>query len=150
MTINHPSFVGFETLFDKIDRMAHQQNPGYPPHNILKFDDNDEDFVLELALAGYRQEDIEIVLEKDTLTVQTTKDYGSNVDGVVFLHKGVSTKKFRKTFTIADNIEVIGASMTNGMLQIELHKFVPEEDKPRYISISNDVDKKTESIYLTE
>lgn len=141
MTINHPSFVGFETLFDKIDRIGRQQTPGYPPHNILKFDNNEEDFVLEIALAGYKEEDVEIVLEKGTLTVQTKKEYESELDGIVYLHKGVSTKKFRKSFTIADDIEVIGASMTNGMLQIELHKFVPDEDKPRVIDITPSINK---------
>lgn len=138
-TYTHPSFVGFESLFDKIDRIGTREHQGYPPHNIIKFDDNDEDFVLELALAGYKQDDVEIVVEKGTLTVQTKKDYDADVNGIVYLHKGVSGKRFRKQFTIADDIEVIGANMSNGMLQIELHKFVPEEDKPRMIEINGHV-----------
>lgn len=146
---HHPHFVGFETLFDAIDRIGEQKTT-YPPHNLVRYDDSEDDFALELALAGYDENDIEIVYEKGSLVIQTKKDYAPDESGMHFLHKGISAKKFRKAFTLADNMEVVGARMHKGMLIVDLHKYVPEELKPKYISISNDIVKKSKSKLLTE
>jgi molecular chaperone IbpA len=151
MTLSHPSFVGFDSIFDRLDRMQSAKTPAFPPHNIVKFDDREDDFMLELALAGYSQDDIELKLEKGVLTIGTREDYANNDEkGVTFLYKGISAKKFRKQFTLADNIEVEGASMENGILYVHLHKVVPDEEKPRYINISNRLGEKSSPKFLTE
>ena len=136
MTLQHPSFVGFDRLFNELDRMQTAKQQSYPPHNIVKIDDNE--YVLELALAGYHQDDIEIELEKGVMTVCTKDDYKNTDDeGVTFLHRGISAKRFRKSFTLSENIEVVGAEMENGILSIRLEEVVPEEMKPKLIPIGS-------------
>jgi molecular chaperone IbpA len=132
---NHPSFVGFDRLFDQLDRLNQtKQQVSYPPHNIVKVDDHE--YVLELALAGYSQDDIEIELEKGVMTVRTKDGYSPTDDeGVTFLHKGISAKRFRKSFTLSENMQVEGATMVNGILNISLLEVIPEEEKPKLIPI---------------
>lgn len=132
---SHPSFVGFERLFNELDRMSTSKPVTYPPHNIVKLDD--QNYILELALAGYNQDDLEIELEKGVLTVRTKEGYVSGDDEVEFIYKGISAKKFRKSFTLSENIEVQGANMDNGILSIGLAEIVPDEMKPKLIPIGS-------------
>lgn len=149
MTLQHPSFVGFDRLFNELDRLQsakpnHQQ---FPPHNVIMLDQGG--ILLELSVAGYSMEDIEIVQEKNNLTIQTVADYKSGDDELKFAHKGISSKKFRKVFTIADNVEILGADLENGILSIRMQEVIPEEEKPKVIKI-NQYDEKSEPKFLTE
>lgn len=149
MTLQHPSFVGFDRLFDQIDRLnstskSYQQ---FPPHNIIMLDQGG--ILLELSVAGYAMEDIEVFQEKDMLTIQTVADYKSGDDELKFAHKGISSKRFRKQFTVADNVEILGADLENGILSIRMQEVVPEEDKPKVIKI-NHYGEKSEPKLLTE
>ena len=101
----------------------------YPPHSIVKTDENT--FRVELAVAGFSEEELTINLEKQKLTVDGKKAK----DDREYLHKGISTRKFSRTFRLNDNVVVKGANLNNGILEIDLEIVVPEEHKPKQIPI---------------
>lgn len=128
--LNDPFFIGFDRM---IDRMR-EQTPGqtnYPPYNIVKTDENF--YQLEIAIAGFNQEDLEIELKEGILTVEGRKERDDEKD---YIHKGISARAFRRTFTLSDTIVVNGADLVDGILTIELENVIPEEKKPRKIEIN--------------
>jgi molecular chaperone IbpA len=128
-------FFGFDALFDAIQQPNNTQS--YPPYNVVKLDD--DHYLIEIAVAGFRDTDISIELLKGQLTVSGT----SEVDAadVNYLHKGISGRNFTRTFTLADTIEVEDAEINKGVLQIGLTNIIPEEDKPRQIRIVREEQK---------
>ena len=104
---------------------------GFPPYNIVKHDEYE--FSIEMALAGFSKEDIEVVVEDGTITVKSV--YDDKVENAEVLHRGISQKKFTRKFTIADDIEVKGAELSNGLLEIKLERIIPEHKKPKVIKI---------------
>lgn len=114
-----PYFVGFDTLIDKMDAFTKQMPTGFPPYNIRKVEDNK--YVIEMALAGFAKNDIEIELEGDTLKIsgKTTED----TDG--YLYKGISSRAFTRSFNVADTVQVKDATLLNGMLKIFLDAVTP-------------------------
>lgn len=136
MTLSLPSsYVGFERLFDQLDRLQHTKvSQSYPPHNIIKYGDGR--YVLELAVAGYKRDDLTITKEKDTLTIATVDEYQNQTLDTEYVHQGISAKRFRKSFTINDNIKVTDATLEHGILQVMLEEEIPEEHKPRLIQIN--------------
>jgi molecular chaperone IbpA len=103
----------------------------YPPHNIVELDD--EHYVLELAIAGFSQDEIDLEIKENVITIKGEKE---KKDEVKYLHKGISTRNFSRTIPLADNIEVRGATVKNGILSIALERVIPEEKKPKKIAIS--------------
>lgn len=133
-----PYSVGFDRMLDLLHEHQGdiQQNTGFPPFNILKT--SETHFTIELALAGYTQEDIDIELREDVLTI--TGDGRDNVDRAVeneYVHRGISARKFIRKFTIASDVVVKDAALENGLLKIHLERIIPEEKKPRKITIGN-------------
>lgn len=132
-----PSFVGFERLFDQIDRLQHvKPQQTFPPHNIIKIAPHE--YVLELALAGYMRDDLDMTLDGNVLTISTVD--GHNPDANMpqkyeYIHKGISNKKFRKMFTLTEHIRVGSAYMEDGLLKVHLLEEVPDANKPLKISI---------------
>ena len=132
-----PFSVGFDSIFDEFDRMlesTERYTSNYPPYNIKKI--NETNYIIEVALAGYSKQDIEVELNGSTLTVRNkTKDKMVNeeCDGVI--HKGISTRQFERSFTISEEIKVNDARLTNGLLKIDLERIIPEEKKSRLINI---------------
>ena len=128
-----PYAVGFDRVFDRLhDHYAlHQRNTGFPPYNIRK--DGDYKFVIELALAGLSQDDLEVEVTDGTLTVRS-KEKKAEEDGEL-LHRGISYRQFSRSWTLADDVVVNDAKMENGMLLIDLERIVPEEKKPRLLKI---------------
>jgi len=134
-----PVTVGFDNVFDHFERMFDDHNfnemvnINYPPYNIVKTGKNTYD--IELALAGFNKKDIEINMEDGMLNiksvVEATKD--KDEDGVI--HKGIAKRYFSKSFTIADDVEVKGAELKDGLLKVSLERIVPESKKPRTINI---------------
>lgn len=127
MVINDPfAFLGLE--FDKV--FAQPVKATYPPYNVNKV--SDEHLVLEFALAGFNKANIDISVEKNVLTVkgERTEDEGAN-----YIHKGIAGRKFSRSFTLPEYFEVDRASMIDGILYIDLYKNVPEEKKPKKITI---------------
>ena len=128
-----PYAVGFDRMFDRLhDHYAlHQTNTGFPPYNIRK--EGDSNFVIELALAGLSHDDLEVEVADQTLTVRSVEKKQEE-DGEV-LHRGISYRQFSRSWTLADDVVVNDAKMSNGMLSVHLERVVPDEKKPRLIKI---------------
>ena len=134
-----PVTVGFDNVFDHFERMMDDHNfnemvrYNYPPYNIVKT--GDYTYNIELALAGFNKKDIDITMEDGVLniksSVEATKD--KDEDGVI--HKGIAKRYFSKSFTIAEDVEVKGAELKDGLLKVSLERIVPESKKPRTINI---------------
>ena len=127
-----PYSIGFDNLFDRLFDIDLESSNSYPPYNISKVDDNN--YVIEMALAGFNKDDIEIELSDGELTVRSKKREDSNKD-VNLIHQGISHRSFNRKFTLSEEILVKNAEMKNGMLIIKLEKFIPENKKPKLISI---------------
>ena len=127
-----PYAVGFDRVFDTLNRYVDNNatSTGFPPYNIRK--EGDYNYVIEMALAGFGKDDIEVEVADGTLSVRSVKE-NSEDDSTVY--RGISYRKFERKFTMADDIVVNGASLENGMLKLELERVVPEEKKPRLISV---------------
>ena len=127
-----PYSIGFDNLFDRLFDIDLESSNSYPPYNISKVDDNN--YVIEMALAGFNKDDIEIELSDGELTVRSKKREDSNKD-VNLIHQGISLRSFNRKFTLSEEILVKNAEMKNGMLIIKLEKFIPENKKPKLINI---------------
>jgi molecular chaperone IbpA len=130
----HKFAVGFDGVFDEILRLsAQQKDTNYPPYNIVKHSENK--FVIELAVAGFKDGDITVTLDKNTLTIEGSQsvDLDTNVE---YLHRGISARNFTRTFTLADHVEVVDAVVTNGIMGITLERLVPAELQPKKIAIT--------------
>ena len=127
-----PYSIGFDNLFDRLFDIDLESSNSYPPYNISKVDDNN--YVIEMALAGFNKDDIEIELSDGELTVRSKKREDSNKD-VNLIHQGISHRSFNRKFTLSEEILVKNAEMKNGMLIIKLEKFIPENKKPKLINI---------------
>ena len=127
-----PFSVGFDDLFDHFNNQLEiKQTPSYPPYNINRIDDLN--YQIEMALAGFSKADIDIKYADNQLTIKSV-DSDDKVEKET-LHRGISKRKFSRTFTLAEDMKVNGAELKDGMLLIELEKIVPEEKKPRTIDI---------------
>ena len=129
----HRHSVGFDSLFDQLNRtFANSKTDGnYPPHNVVKLDDTH--YVIEVAVAGFSEDEIDVELKDNILTV---KGEQAKKEEVEYLHKGISARNFTRTFPLAEHIEVRGATVKNGILAIALEQIVPEENKPKKIAIT--------------
>ena len=127
-----PYAVGFDRIFDNLSRYTsdNMQSTGFPPYNIRK--EGDYNYVIELALAGFGKEDIEVEVADGTLSVRSVKE---NSEDESTVYRGISSRRFERKFTMADDIVVNGAKLENGMLTVELERVVPEEKKPRLIKV---------------
>ena len=127
-----PYAVGIDRVFDTLNRYVDNnvQSTGFPPYNIRK--EGEYNYVIEMALAGFGKDDIEIEVAESNLTIRSVKE-NSEDDSTVY--RGISYRKFERKFTLADDIVVPGAKLENGMLTVELERVVPEEKKPRLIPV---------------
>ena len=123
------SFVGFDHLFNELEFTAKHAQDHYPPHNIIKTDN--EEYLIELAIAGFTKDEINVEVKDRTLTV--TGEHVSR--GREFIHRGISTKKFKRTFRLSEHVNVLGADIHDGILAIQLKYVIPEEMRPRKINI---------------
>lgn len=136
-TLDLPSFhratVGFDRLFNELERQfANSASTGYPPYNVAEI--NEDEWMISLAVAGFGMDNLDITLDKNILTVEGTAPQGG--EDVKFLHKGIGGRSFRRSFTLADHIEVKNANLELGMLNIHLVREVPEELQPKKIAIT--------------
>ena len=143
------SFVGFDHLFNELDHVTRHAQDNYPPHNIIKT--SDEDYLIEIAVAGFSKEGIEVEVNQRTLIVT-----GEHIKkGREYIHRGISTKKFKRSFRLSENVQVHGADIQDGILAIKLKYVVPEEMRPRKINIGkneepNDTTHSNSNQILTE
>ena len=126
-----PYSVGFDRVFDQLGRYANDKTSvGFPPYNIRK--EGDYNYVIEMALAGFGKADIEVEVADGTLSIRSVKE---NSEDESTVYRGISYRRFERKFTMADDIIVNDAGLENGMLTIDLERVVPEEKKPRLISV---------------
>ena len=130
-----PLSVGFDDVFNHFESMFDYDMvnvSNYPPYNIVKTGDNKYD--VEVALAGFNKKDINVSVENGMLTIESKEDKSKDKDGEV-IHKGISKRYFKKSFTISDDVEVKGAELKDGMLRVSMEKIIPEAKKLRNIDI---------------
>ena len=122
--------------FAALDKMFADSatKPSYPPYNIIKLGDND--YVLEFAVAGFKKDNININVEKSVLSIKGEKKDHEFAEGDGYLHKGIAGRKFSRSFALPEYVEVSNAWMEDGILHIGLTKNVPEEQKPKQITIN--------------
>ena len=140
-----PRILGFEPTFQRLQKVVNQpRNDTFPPHNIVYAKDS-ESFKVELALAGYAEDEIKITLQEQVLTIETD---GLEKKETEYIHQGIAQRKFKKQFTLGEYLVVEGAEFINGLLTITINKELPEEKKPQTIEINGKKSKK--SSLLTE
>ena len=136
-TLNVPRslFVGFDTLFEDLERIHASARAGtdnYPPHNIVKIDD--EKFLIELAVAGFKQDDIDIELKDGILKIRGEV---KSDDEREYAFKGISSRKFEKSFRLSEFFVIDGADFQDGILVVYARVEIPEEQRPRKIEIGS-------------
>ena len=128
-----PLSVGFDDMFDHFESMFDVPTVNYPPYNLVKTGDNK--FNIEIALAGFNKKDINITSENGMLTIESKQDEKkADKDGEV-IHKGISQRYFKRSFTIADDIEIKGAELKDGLLKVSMEKIIPDAKKLKTITI---------------
>lgn len=133
------STVGFDRLFDMLENNSGQSQENYPPFDLIKKGDND--YCIQLAVAGFRPDEIDITAQQNVLLVSGRKsDETEDKDGD-FIYRGIANRSFERRFALADHIQVKGADLKDGMLSIELVREIPEAMKPRKIHIGGSAER---------
>ena len=130
-----PFTVGFDRVFDKLVDYGNTnyETGGFPPYNIRKTDDFKH--VIELALAGFSKDEIEVVLTDGVLVIKSADLLSQTDPNEGLVHKGIAKRSFTRKFTLADDMEIKDAKLKNGLLEIELEQIVPEHKKPKIIKV---------------
>ena len=133
-----PRTLGFESMLQDIEKLLGNQmkvdtNNTFPPHNIIQVDDNH--YLIELAIAGFTEKEIDITVDNGILTIKGEKIKSENVLEPNYLYHGIATRSFSKSIRLADTIEVQNAEYENGILKIELENVKPENTKPLKITV---------------
>ena len=141
-TALYPQFVGFDNIFNELERLvdgtAPTRNTSFPPHNILKVNDNN--YVVELAVAGFSKDEIDIQLDDGSLIIKGEK---KEKEGLEYLYRGIATRSFIKKIRLTETIEVRGAEFKDGILRIGLENIIPDHKKPRKIEIGTNLQMAT-------
>ena len=127
------STVGFDRMNRLIDTAFNTDVPSYPPYNIEKL--GEDDYRVTMAVAGFGNDDLEITQKENALFIKG--DVNRNNDGVTYLHRGIAARTFERRFALADHVNVVDASLENGILVVDLKREVPEALKPRKIAIAS-------------
>ena len=127
--------VGFDRMSRLLDSAARIEEGAlsHPPYNIEQV--GDHQYSITMALAGYGEDDLELTVHEGTLTVKTRPHEAGGGKDRKFLHRGIGGRAFERKFQLAENVEVVGAKLENGLLQVDLERVVPEAKKPRTIAI---------------
>jgi molecular chaperone IbpA len=125
------AFLGFDHIFDQLENIHKHSKDTYPPHNVVK--EEELNYSLELAVAGFKQEHIDIEVKDHVLTI--TGDRPQRRDQNKYVHKGISARNWKKSFRLSEYTEVTGADLTDGILTVNLEVVLPEEKQPRKILI---------------
>jgi HSP20 family molecular chaperone IbpA len=119
---------------DRLQPYVNRVNATFPPYDIIKASDND--YVISIAIAGYKSEDIDIEFKNDVLTVRTIERTEEPETTITYVHKGIAKRRFQLTFPLDQHMEVVGAGLADGLLTINIHRNIPEREIPRKIAIS--------------
>lgn len=136
-----PSTVGFDRLLSTLDEVVNLSEKvanvqSYPPYNIVKV--GEDNYVIELAVAGFKLKEIDITVEENKLTIRGNANKDSDKTKTYY-HHGIALRDWTRTFTLADTVVVSGANLVDGMLSIELKNVIPENKKPRKIVVNSGV-----------
>ena len=144
--------VGFDRIFDQLETVRHNMdNPGgraetkYPPYNIVKT--GDDTFTIELAVAGFSQENLDVEIKENILSVKGSKE--EETAKRAYVHQGLASRAFERHFTLADHVEVVDGDIVNGVLVINLERVVPDVLKPKKITLGEKTKKSVKTL-LTE
>ena len=124
-----PSFIGFEDLFDALEKSSTYKAPSYPPYNIVKIDD--DTWQIELAVAGFSESDIKVEIAGGVLSITGNQEHPN----VSYIHRGIGNRSFRQVFNLAETAQVATASLVNGILTVVIEKVIPDHLKPKVIPI---------------
>ena len=127
------AFLGFDHIFDELERVTSHAKDTYPPHNVVKYDNNKYD--IEQAVAGFSKDDINIEIKEHILTIKGER--GPRRDQELYVHKGISGRKFERQYRLSEYAEVTGADLTDGILTVSVEVILPEEKRPRMINITS-------------
>lgn len=131
------STVGFDQLQSLLDSVSREAgSPTYPPYNIERLGENN--YRISMAVAGFAESDLSIEAKPNVLTISGKREESENTD---YLHQGIAGRSFERRFQLADHVEVKGASLANGLLHVELERKIPEQLKPRQITITSGAPK---------
>ena len=122
--------VGFDNIFDQLSTLSDFDIPNYPPYNIKKIDK--ENYQLEMALAGFTKDEIDVEVKENTLTISART---SDKEEDSFVHQGIARRAFKRRWTLAEHLEVDDAKLKDGILIVEMKLNLPEEKKPKTIKI---------------
>ena len=122
--------VGFDNIFDQLSTLSDFDIPNYPPYNIKKNDK--ENYQLEMALAGFTKDEIDVEVKENTLTISART---SDKEEDSFVHQGIARRAFKRRWTLAEHLEVDEAKLKDGILMVKMKLNLPEEKKPKTITI---------------
>jgi molecular chaperone IbpA len=129
--LKDPFFIGWDSFFKEIEGLP-KNTSNYPPYNLVKF--TDDTYMIELALAGFSKDDIEVSQEKNNLTIKGNIEEDGQES---YIHKGIATRSFTRTFSLAEHIEIKHITWLNGILSVSLFRNVPENQKPKIFKIKD-------------
>lgn len=127
--MNDPFFIGWERAFNRL-ASTKTNDGGFPPYNVIQLEDEDK-YLIELAVAGYSKDSLEVTEHEGTLTIKGERKDHENK----YLHKGIAGRNFTRTFSLAEYMHVTSSNLSDGMLYIVVERDVPEEKKPKQIEI---------------
>lgn len=133
------SVIGYEQFFNRIEEQARRTYASFPPYSIRK--DGDNKYVIELAIAGFGKQDVDIELDDRKLTIKGKVNQDPNTP---YIFQGIANRAFNREFTLNDNVVVNGATMANGILKVVLEHLIPESKKPQKINISDEANSVSE------
>lgn len=129
----HRASIGFDRMFQELDRVfENSKSTGYPPYNIVQI--SDDKYMISIAVAGFTMDNLDITKDRNILRIEGSSPESD--EEVIYLHKGIGSRNFRREFTLADHVEVKSAELELGMLNIHLERNVPEEMQPKKIAIT--------------
>jgi molecular chaperone IbpA len=128
------ALIGFDRMFDEMEgRFINQMSNNYPPYNVIR--DGDNHYTIEIAVAGFKKDEIKVTIEDGTLSIEASKEDAENAEGPTYLHRGLASRSFTRSFNLAEHIKVKGAEIKDGILTLKLEREVPEELKPKIIDV---------------
>lgn len=126
------ALIGFDDVFNNFERrFANQLSNNYPPHNVVKVEENK--YEIQVAVTGFNKEEVSVEIDQNILII--TAERNDDSDEKNFIHRGLAQRNFKRHFPLADHIEVVDAEQKNGVLTIRLERIVPESLKPRRIDV---------------
>lgn len=128
------SSIGFDRMLNALEAASRVESiDNWPPYDIVKTDE--DDYRITMAVAGFAQDELELTQERNMLVVSGQK---SGEDNGQYLHRGIAGRAFQRRFELADHVKVVGATLLNGLLTVDLKREIPEEMRPRRIEIAAD------------